>query len=132
MTYILAYITATIIFLAIDALWLGVIAKDFYYKSLSFIMLERVNFGIAALFYLFYTIGIVVFAVKPALEADNIWHALGYGALFGFLAYGTYDFTNLATLKDWPLKISLVDIVWGTTITGVTALLATLITRHFS
>lgn len=132
MNYLIAYLSTTIVFLAIDSLWLGIIAKDFYFKSLSHVILDRVNFGVAALFYLFYTIGIVVFAIKPAIESQNIWLAIGYSALFGFLAYGTYDFTNLATLKDWPVKMSIVDIIWGTSLTAFAGTMGYLITKHFS
>jgi len=119
--YITAYVIATLLFLAIDAIWLGIVAKNFYASQMGDLMAENIRFGVAAAFYAVFTIGIVVFAVKPAIDADNFRLALGYGALFGFLAYGTYDFTNMATIRDWPVLMSVVDIVWGTTITAFTS-----------
>lgn len=127
--YIIAYVASTVVFLAADALWLGVVAKDFYAQQLGHLMRPDINMGIAAMFYLFYTVGIVVFAIRPAYAAQNVWHALGYGALFGLLAYGTYDITNMATLKDWPIKMSIVDMAWGTALTGFTALAGYIITQ---
>lgn len=129
--YLIAYISTTLVFLAIDAIWLGVVAKNFYSEQLGELMAKNIKFHIAALFYLFYTIGIVVFAIIPAISAGNSLLAIGYGALFGFLAYGTYDFTNMATLRDWPTIVSIVDIIWGTVITSVSSYLGYLITRQF-
>ena len=116
--YLTAYAIATITLFILDFIWLGFVAKGFYADQLGHLMADNVKYGIAAAFYMTYTIGIVVFAVKPAIEANTILMAFGYGALFGFLAYGTYDFTNMATLKDWPVKMSIVDIIWGTTLTA--------------
>jgi uncharacterized membrane protein len=127
--YLTAYVATTIIFLAADAVWLGVVAKKYYAAQLGHLMRPDINMGVAAVFYLFYTIGIVVFAIKPAYAAQNMWHALGYGALFGLLAYGTYDITNMATLKDWPIKMSLIDMAWGTCLTGFAALAGYIITQ---
>ena len=132
MKYFVAYISTTVIFLAIDALWLGIVAKNFYAEQLGDLMAKNIKFHIAAVFYLVYTIGIVVFAIAPALHADRTLLAIGYGALFGFLAYGTYDFTNMATIRDWPTLVSVVDIIWGTCITSFSATLGYLVTRHFS
>lgn len=119
--YLGAYAIATITLFILDFIWLGFVAKGFYSNQLGHLMADNVRYGIAAAFYMTYTVGIVVFAVKPAIEAENIMLALGYGALFGFLAYGTYDFTNMATLKDWPIKMSIVDIIWGTTLSATVA-----------
>lgn len=132
MNYLVAYLSTTFIFLAIDALWLGVVAKNFYAGQLGDLMARKIKFHIAAIFYLVYTIGIVVFAIMPALAAGKITLAIGYGALFGFLAYGTYDFTNMATIRDWPTIVSVVDIIWGTFLTSASATLGYLITSQFS
>ena len=132
MNYLVAYLSTTFIFLAIDALWLGVVAKNFYAGQLGDLMVRNIKFHIAAIFYLVYTIGIVVFAIMPALAAGKITLAIGYGALFGFLAYGTYDFTNMATIRDWPTIVSVVDIIWGTFLTSASATLGYLITSQFS
>lgn len=121
MTYFIAYITASFIFLSIDAIWLGVVAKNFMRDHLSHLLSEDVNFVVAAIFYLVYCVGIVFFAIKPALEQNNAMIAFCYGALFGFMCYATYEFTNLATLKQWPMQVLIVDIPWGTALTALAA-----------
>lgn len=132
-SFFIAYGIATLILFVLDFIWLGVVAKDFYSNQLGNLMVDQVKFGIASAFYLTYTVGIVILAVKPALDANNILIAVGYAALFGFLAYGTYNFTNMSTLKDWPMMMSLVDIVWGTTLTTITATVTYLImNKYFS
>lgn len=131
MSYAIAYLVATAIFLLIDAIWLGVVAKNFYANQLGYLMADDIRFGVAAAFYAVYTIGIIVFAIKPGMNADSLLMVAGYSALFGFLAYGTYDFTNLATIKDWPVIVSVVDIIWGTTITTVTGVATYLILKKF-
>ncbi len=128
-TYIIAYITTAAIFLLIDFIWLGFIAGPYYKKELGDLMLENPKLGIAAVFYLFYAVGVVVFAVVPALQADSYLTALGYGALLGLCAYGTYDATNLATLKGWPWHISVMDAAWGTVVTGGSATLGYFATK---
>lgn len=124
-----AYAIATVILFVLDFIWLGTIAKDFYRNQLGDMMLVDIKMGIAAAFYLTYTIGIILFAVKPAIKSQSLVLALGYGALFGFLAYGTYDFTNMATLKDWPVKMSIVDIIWGTSVSAFTATMTYMIVQ---
>ncbi|HRF28334.1 MAG TPA: DUF2177 family protein [Candidatus Saccharibacteria bacterium] len=103
----------------IDGIWLGVIAKQLYRSELGKLLLEKPNMVAAVAFYVIYVVGILMFAVNPALEKDSWQYALGYGALFGFVAYATYDLTNLATLKDWPVKIVIIDMIWGALLTGV-------------
>jgi uncharacterized membrane protein len=112
--FIKLFLVAFIVFLIIDLLWLGLIAKNFYRKHLGFLMSDKVNLTAAIVFYLIFITGIVLFVVKPALEAGSFSHALVYGALFGFVTYSTYDLTNLATLKNWPLIITIIDLIWGT------------------
>jgi uncharacterized membrane protein len=119
--YLIAYVGTLFAFLAIDMVWLGFIAKDYYREGIGHLMLETPNLGAAAVFYLLYVVGIVIFAVTPAMTAGTWTKAALYGALFGFFAYATYDMTNLATLKGWPLSITLVDIAWGTCLTAVSA-----------
>lgn len=119
MTTIILYGIASVILLVLDALWLGLITKSFYADQLGHLMRENVNFAIAAGFYLTYALGVVILAVKPALAAESWIIAAGYGALLGFIAYGTYNFTNMATLKDWPMMMSLVDITWGSFLTAL-------------
>ena len=119
MKEILLYIFTVPVFFAIDILWIGVIAKDFYFKNIPGLS-PQPNWPAAIAFYLLYIIGILIFAVLPNLEKG--WQqALIYGALFGFFAYATYDLTNYAVMKSWPLSITLIDIAWGTVLTGVVA-----------
>jgi uncharacterized membrane protein len=94
-------------------IWLGVVAKDFYREQLGFIM-GPINWTAAIVFYLMYIVGILLFAVYPALLEGSLSKAIIFGALFGFFTYATYDFTNLATLKDWPIMVTVVDVMWGT------------------
>ena len=102
--YIVSYLLTMVVFFAIDIVWLGFIAKDLYAKHLSHFMADNVNWGAAVLFYLLYIAGILVFAVYPAVEKNSFSYALIYGAFFGLVAYATYNLTNLATLKGWPLS----------------------------
>jgi uncharacterized membrane protein len=112
------YLIAVPIFLAIDMIWLVVIASGFYKRQLGELLAARPNWVAAVIFYLLYVLGIVVFASQPA---DNGWQALGLGALFGLIAYATYDLTNLATIRDWPVTLVVVDLVWGAALSAVVA-----------
>jgi len=118
---VLVYLITVPIFFIVDLVWLGVVAKSFYQKHLGYLMRPQVNWTAAILFYLLFIIGIVIFAVKPALEAQSGLRALAYGALFGFFTYATYDLTNLATVKDWPVIVTVIDLVWGTVLCGAVA-----------
>lgn len=127
MNYIKMYIIAFIIFLAIDALWLGLVAPRFYKAQIGHLMAERPNFIAALIFYLLFIIGVVYFVVNPAIEAQSITKVLVAGALFGFMTYATYDLTNLATLKDWPITVTIVDLIWGTSLSTLIGLFTYLI-----
>ena len=94
-------------------IWLGYLAKGFYRNKLGSIVSATVNWPAAIGFYLVYIVGILIFAVIPALERDSALRAALFGALFGFFTYATYDLTNLATIKEWPLRVAVVDIIWG-------------------
>jgi uncharacterized membrane protein len=121
MRYLIAYVTALLAMGVLDALWLGVIAKDLYRDALGHLLADEVRIGAAIVFYLLYAGGVVMFATVPALRAASAARALGQGALFGFFAYMTYDLTNLATLRDWPLGIVVIDIGWGVFLSACTA-----------
>ena len=112
------------IFFAIDLVWLGVVAKNFYRQHLGHLLGPQVNWGAAILFYLLFIAGIVFFAVRPALETHSAMRALAYGAFFGFLAYATYDLTNQATMKNWPVLVTVIDLAWGTVLTATVAFLS--------
>jgi uncharacterized membrane protein len=119
--YLLAYGFTAAFFLLIDLIWLSRIAKSLYVGQIGNLLLDTPRVGAAALFYAVYVIGIVVFAVAPAIKAQSLTMALGYGALFGFFAYATYDMTNYATLRGWSLAVTVIDVGWGTALTGVAA-----------
>jgi uncharacterized membrane protein len=121
MRYATAYAAAAITFLVLDLVWLGFVAGDFYRTALGGLLLEKPNIPAAVAFYALYLVGVLIFAVAPALAAGSMRKAVVSGALFGFFAYATYDLTNLATLKGWSLAVSVVDILWGTVVTAVTA-----------
>ena len=129
---LIAYLATTVVFFAMDFVWLSTATSRFYRVQLGDLLLEKPNLGVAALFYLIYVAGVVVFAVTPAITAGAWTTALLLGALLGLIAYGTYDFTNLATLKGWPSVVSIVDLAWGTTATAISATLGYLITRKLS
>lgn len=119
MKVVLLYLATIPIFFAIDMLWIGVIANKLYYKTIPGLS-PQPNWYAAIIFYLLYIVGILIFAVLPNL--DKGWQqALIYGALFGFFAYATYDLTNYAVMKGWPLFITLIDMAWGTTLTAIVA-----------
>ncbi len=120
------YLITIPVFFIIDMLWLGLIANKFYQSQLGF-LLGPVNWAAAIIFYLLYIVGIIIFAVQPALEAQSFMKAVLWGALFGFFAYATYDLTNLATIRNWPLLLTLVDIVWGTVLTATVAAISYLL-----
>lgn len=112
--YLKLYAATVVAFFAIDLVWLGLVARTFYRKYLGFLMASKVNWPAALIFYLLFVVGILVFAVLPGLEAGSLKTTVVRAALFGLIAYATYDLTNLATLKDWPLIVTVVDLVWGT------------------
>lgn len=107
------YFIALPVFFAIDMIWLGVIAKGFYFKQIGSLMKTDINWIAAIIFYLIFIAGLIVFVIAPAVEKGSWTHALMFGALFGFITYATYDLTNLATLKDWPFLVTVVDLAWG-------------------
>ncbi|HEV2502731.1 MAG TPA: DUF2177 family protein [Mesorhizobium sp.] len=124
MTYIVAYIASLIVFGALDAIWLTTMTSRIYRPVLGDILLSDLRIAPALAFYLLYPVGLVVFAAMPALRAGSAGTALGHGALFGLIAYATYDLTNYATLRSWTLQITLIDLAYGTVVAGLTALAA--------
>lgn len=119
---LIAYGFSVLVFFIIDFIWLSFIAKDFFQAQIGHLLKDPFNLPVAGVFYLAYVIGIVVFAVNPALE-DGSWKtALVLGGLFGVMCYGAYDFTNWATLKGWGWKMVAVDVSWGGFLTGLSAL----------
>ncbi len=129
LTPFVAYVSTAVIFLGIDAIWLGRVATNLYRGWIGGLMLEQPNFAAAAAFYLVYVAGIVYFAIMPAMNGGGWAQAALSGAILGFIAYGTYDMTNLATLKNWPITMTVVDMAWGTLLTSASATAGYLITQ---
>ncbi len=118
---LIAFVAALIAFCVLDFAWLGFVARDFYQAQIGGLLLAKPNWTAAAIFYPLYTAGIVLFCVEPALAHGTWLRALTLGMLLGLIGYGTYDLTNLATLKGWSVSLVVVDIVWGMVISGAAA-----------
>jgi uncharacterized membrane protein len=116
---IFSYLITFMVFLIVDMLWLVVIAKGIYQKYLGGFITDNVNWTAAIIFYFIYVVGISIFAIYPSVNKGSVYHAIMLGALFGFFKYATYDLTNLATLKGWPLPIVFIDIIWGSVISAI-------------
>lgn len=119
---LISYLLTFIVFLMIDLLWLGIIAKNLYQKYLGDFLSDKVNWTAAFIFYFIYVAGISIFAIYPAVQKGSAFNAILMGALFGLFTYATYDLTNLATLKDWPLPIVFIDILWGAILSATVSL----------
>jgi uncharacterized membrane protein len=127
MRYPAAFVAAALVMGGLDTLWLSNTSGPLYHRALGEVMAKAPDMKAAIAFYLVYILGILWFAVRPALAAGDWRLALLHGGLFGFFAYATYDLTNLATLKVWSLKVSLIDMAWGAFLTAITASAATLV-----
>jgi len=125
MTFVKHYLITLVIFTVIDLVWLLFISRKLYQEKIGHLMAPKANMAAAAIFYLLFIAGIVFFVVNPAAEKQSVLYALGAGALFGLVTYATYDLTNLATLRDWPVSITIIDLVWGSFVTGTTSAIAT-------
>lgn len=131
-TALIAFVVLAVAFLAIDSVWLGVIAVDFYKREIGHLLAPQPDFIAAAFFYLIYLAGTVYFVVLPAIRRMILWTAARDGAFFGLVAYATYDLTNMATMRDWPLAVTLADLAWGAFVTAVASTISTLVTRRFN
>jgi len=131
-SYIKVYILAFIIFMAIDLVWLGIIAKDFYRDQLSSFLKEKYNMNAALLFYIVYIAGLVFFVISRASTIDSWQYALFAGMLYGFVTYSTYGITNYSTIKDWPSFLTMIDIGWGTFLCGITSYLTHIISTNIA
>lgn len=120
--YLKLYGAALVAFFAIDMLWLGLVARSFYRAHLGFLLSPSVNWPAALLFYLLFIAGILVFVVLPGLRADSVRTTLLLAVFFGLVTYATYDLTNLATVKNWPVLVTVVDLVWGMVLTSAVSL----------
>jgi uncharacterized membrane protein len=117
-------------FLVLDAFWLGLVAPQFYQLHIGFLLRDTPNWYAAGLFYLIYVAGLTVFVVTPAIRRESLSRGVLKGAFFGIVTYATYDLTNLATIKGWPLVVSLVDLAWGATLCATTTFVCLLLGRR--
>jgi len=131
MTYIAAYGATLLVFLLADMVWLGTMVSRLYRPVLGDLLLPEANLTPAIIFYLVYPLGLVIFAIVPALMSGNITTALLFGALFGFFTYGTYDLTNQATLRNWSTTLTISDMAWGSVLGGISSLAAAWIVTKF-
>lgn len=129
--FFLPYAVTTLAMFAVDMVWLGVIAKPIYERGLGHLLAAQPNLLAALLFYLVYPAGLMVFAVRPSLKAGSLRASFIAGGMFGFFAYATYDLTNLATLIDWPVGLSVLDIAWGAALSSVASAAGAWTQRRF-
>ena len=121
MSYLAAYVATATVFLLLDAIALKLVMRPLFERHLGQVLLDDPRLGIAAAFYAVYCIGVIHFAVAPAHDAGGLARALRDGAFLGFVAYGTYEATNYATLRGWDLRMVAVDLAWGTLLTATAA-----------
>ena len=125
------YLISTGIFLCIDAIWLGFIARGIYAKYLGYIMAKNIVWWAAGVFYLIFMAGLLFFVIEPSVRTQSIRYALAAGAFFGFVAYATYDPTNLATIEGWPLFVTVIDLIWGAFVASSTSVLSYMLINRF-
>ena len=119
MNYVKMYLIALIVFVIIDGIWLLFISKDLYQKEIGHLLSSNPKLLAAVLFYLLFLGGLVYFVINPGIDKESIKTIIISGALFGLMTYATYDLTNLATLKEWPLKITIIDLIWGSSLSCI-------------
>lgn len=130
--YLVAWAATFAVMVVIDLLWLGVIAKNLYQEGMGDLMSPKPRLAAAALFYLLYPAGLMIFAVVPGVQADSVARTALLGALFGLFAYSTYDLTNLAVIRNWPVSLSFIDIAWGTFVSSISSALGAIALRWFA
>jgi uncharacterized membrane protein len=128
--FVKLFLIALPVFFAIDMVWLAVVAKNFYQKQVGFLMKPDINWMAAIIFYLLFITGLIIFVITPAMVKQSWIHALLFGALFGLVTYATYDLTNLATIKDWPFLVTVVDLVWGSVLAASVSVITYLIANR--
>ncbi len=131
MKLISAYLASALVFLVMDMVWLGYAASGLYRVQMGQLLAPSVNLTAAAAFYILFLVGVMIFAIQPALSEGGVPRALILGALFGFFTYMTYDLTGLAVIRDFPAKLALIDIAWGTVLTATAAAAGTAVGSRF-
>ena len=119
------YLIALVVFTLVDLVWLLFISKNLYQAKIGHLMADKVNLAAAGIFYLLFIAALVFFVINPATAKSSILYALGAGAFFGLVTYATYDLTNLATLKGWPVSLTVIDLLWGSFVTSTTCAITT-------
>jgi uncharacterized membrane protein len=131
--WVILWVVAAVLFLVIDMVWLLWLGRGIYVSEIGEILRQPPNLPAAAAFYVLYVTGLMIMVIWPAVQAQSVWQGLIYGAVLGLIAYGTYDLTNLAVMKGFTTKIAIIDMLWGTILTGsVSALTVTVATRFFA
>jgi uncharacterized membrane protein len=131
MSYIKNFMITFAVFMTIDLIWLGIVAKKLYNKYLGYIMAKNINWLAAIIFYIIFVVGLLIFVIYPAIAKDSLQYLIIYGMAYGFITYATYDLTNLATIKDWPIEITIIDLIWGTSLSTLTSYFSYLIINKF-
>ncbi|CAN7401496.1 DUF2177 family protein [Caballeronia sp. LjRoot29] len=127
---VVAFAVTAVVFLVLDAIWLGVISRSLYQREIGGLLLAKPNFVAAAVFYVIYIAGMVYFCVVPGIVEQSALRGLMNGAIFGIVAYATYDLTNLATLKGWSTTLVFVDVAWGAVASAAASAVAVAITTR--
>ncbi|MBL8823960.1 MAG: DUF2177 family protein [Planctomycetia bacterium] len=122
--YLKLYAVTLLVFLAIDMVWLGVIAKGMYQKHLGYLMAPEINWWAAFAFYSLFIVGLLVFVVSPGLEEKSLFAVIWKAALFGLVTYATYDLTNQATVKNWPMLVTIIDLIWGALLSTIVSVIS--------
>jgi uncharacterized membrane protein len=120
--YLKLYFASLVVFFAVDMVWLVLVARSFYKKYLGYIMAPTVNWVPAIIFYLLFIVGILVFVILPGVKENSLQNTVLRAALFGLITYATYDLTNLATINQWPLSVTLVDLIWGMVLSSIVSI----------
>jgi uncharacterized membrane protein len=120
--YLKLYLATLAVFFAVDMVWLGLVARSFYKKSLGYLMAPTVNWLPAIVFYLLFIVGILVFVVLPGVKENSLQKTILRALLYGLITYATYDLTNLATINQWPLTVTLVDLAWGMVLSTIVSI----------
>ena len=129
-TLVVAFVVTAVVFLILDAIWLGVVSRNIYQREIGDLLLPKPNFGAAVIFYVIYIVGMVYFCVVPGIAEQSVMRGLINGALFGIVAYATYDLTNLATLKGWSTTLVFIDIAWGAIASAAACAVAVAVTTR--
>jgi uncharacterized membrane protein len=121
--FLKSFFIALPFFFGIDLLWTGFLAKNFYRDHLGFLMKTNINWVASLIFYLLFIIGLVLFVIQPSIEKHSWLHALLFGSIFGLVTYSTFDLTNLAIIENWPVIVTIIDLIWGTVISAIVSLI---------